>query len=253
MAQSDLLFSWGANSGLGSKSVVNGKAYFATISGANYLNANEAAPAKEAYIYFDKDGSRYNVIAKRAIFDTLGNKIVDKYISHAESSGNTLSFFSPGQGDTAVDSATIINSVKNSWTAGKTAGPKIVTTINGKAGSGVAIPSASATASGVVVTGNQSFAGIKTFVDETDSSSVDTGAVIIKGGLGIAKQLRVGTAANIGTTLTVGTSATIGTNLTVASGANIGTNLSVGGFVKIANAVTLQYTADTESLDFIFS
>lgn len=253
MAQSDLLFSWGANSDIENKSTVNGKAYFATISGTSYLNTGEAAPTKEAYIYFDKDNNRYNVIAKRAIFDALGNKIVDKYISHAESSGNTMSFFSPGQGDTAIDSATIINSVANSWTAGNSAGPKIVTTINGKAGTGVAIPAASASASGVVVTGNQEFAGIKTFVNATDSSTVSNGAVIIKGGLGIAKQLRVGTAATIGTTLSVGTAATIGTTLTVASDAMVGTNLSVGGIVKIANKVTLQYTAATESLDFIFS
>ena len=251
MAQKDLLFSWGANAGLGT-TIVDSKAYFATIASSAYLKSQETAPTNEAYIYFDKDGKRYNVIAKRAIFDSLGNKIVDKYVSHAESSGNTMSFFSPGQGDKAIDSAVIINSVANSWTAGKTAGPKIVTTINGVAGTGVAIPSASSSASGIVTTSTQSFAGIKTFVDTTDSTATTNGAVIISGGLGVAKQLRVGGATTLGSTLAVTSSATIGSTLTVASSATIGTNAFVGGFLKIANHAYVQYDSTNEYLYFTF-
>lgn len=75
------------------------------------------------------------------------------------SSTNTLSITVATQTRTA----SIINSVANSWTAGTTAGPKIVTTINGVAGTGVAIPTATASASGIVTTGSQTFAGAKTF------------------------------------------------------------------------------------------
>jgi len=47
----------------------------------------------------------------------------------------------------------IINSVSNTWAAGTTSGPTIKTTVNGVSGTAVAIPIASATASGVVTTG----------------------------------------------------------------------------------------------------
>lgn len=53
--------------------------------------------------------------------------------------------------------------VSNKWTAGTSAGPKISTTVNGVTGTSVAIPSASASASGIVTTGAQTFAGEKTF------------------------------------------------------------------------------------------
>ena len=69
MAQSDLKFSWGAEDKLPSGKV-NGKAYFATTA-AYPLLAASANKAQEAFIYFDKDGIRYNVISKRALQDAL--------------------------------------------------------------------------------------------------------------------------------------------------------------------------------------
>ena len=42
--------------------------------------------------------------------------------------------------------------VSNTWTAGTTAGPTISTTVNGVTGTAAAIPSASASASGIVTT-----------------------------------------------------------------------------------------------------
>ena len=53
------------------------------------------------------------------------------------------------------------------WTAGTTAGP----TINSSTGTGAAIPSASGSASGVVTTGSQTFAGVKTITNSTTGSS----------------------------------------------------------------------------------
>ena len=52
--------------------------------------------------------------------------------------------------------------VSNTWAAGTTAGPTITTTVNEVAGTPVAIPSASASASGIVTTETQTFAGAKT-------------------------------------------------------------------------------------------
>lgn len=53
--------------------------------------------------------------------------------------------------------------VSNTIGSGTTAGPTVKTTVNGVAGSAVTIPTATASNSGVITTGNQSFAGTKTF------------------------------------------------------------------------------------------
>ena len=233
MAQKDLKLLWGSNTkinGNDKPAIVDGKAYFAIVDGTTkYPDA--AAPANEAFIYFDKDSTRYNVIAKRAIFDALGNKINSTYATDIESSGNTMSLFSADGGE-AIDTATIINSLSVAWAAASdptTSGPRVRATVNGQNSSYQAIPVASSTAAGAVTTGSQTFAGIKTFANTTDSSSTATGAVIISGGLGVAKKLYVGTAANIGTSLTVGTTATIGTTLSVGSGASFGGTITVAG------------------------
>ena len=233
MAQKDLKLLWGSNTKMNGSSkptIVDGKAYFAIVDGTTKY-PDTAAPANEAFIYFDKDNTRYNVIAKRAIFDALGNKINSTYATDIESSGNTMSLFSADGGE-AIDSATIINSLSVAWAAASdpaTSGPRIRATANGKNSSYQSIPIASDTAAGAVTTGSQKFAGIKTFTNDTDSSSITTGAVIINGGLGIAKKLYVGTAADIGASLKVGTTATIGTTLTTGGAASIGGDLTVVG------------------------
>ena len=53
--------------------------------------------------------------------------------------------------------------VSNAWTAGTSAGPTIATTVNSVTGTAVAIPTASASASGAVIVGDQTFGGIKRF------------------------------------------------------------------------------------------
>ena len=59
------------------------------------------------------------------------------------------------------------------WVAGTTAGPQAVFHIGGADYTSAAIPAASTSVSGVVTTGNQSFTGIKNFVDRYISISPD--------------------------------------------------------------------------------
>lgn len=59
-------------------------------------------------------------------------------------------------------------------------------------------------ASVVHTTGNETIAGIKTFSSTTQSTSISTGAVVIGGGVGIAKNLYVGGNLNIAGNLTIG-------------------------------------------------
>ena len=116
------------------------------------------------------------------------------------SSTNTLTVKVGGTQKTA----NLINSVSNTWTAGTTTGPTIKTTVNGIEGTAVAIPSATGSASGVVTTTTQTFAGVKTFSNTTASTSTTTGAVLISGGAGIAGRV---TASEINATRTMVVSA----------------------------------------------
>ena len=70
----------------------------------------------------------------------------------------------------------------------------------------------------------------------TDSSSTGNGAVVIKGGLGVAK------AANIGTSLKVGTSLNVGTTLNVTGATTLSSTLSVVGDFTTTGTSTLYHT-----------
>ena len=116
------------------------------------------------------------------------------------SSTNTLTVKVGGTQKTA----NLVNSVSNTWTAGTTTGPTIKTAVNGIEGTAIAIPSATGSASGVVTTTTQTFAGVKTFSNTTASTSTTTGAVLISGGAGIAGRV---TASEINATRTMVVSA----------------------------------------------
>lgn len=76
-------------------------------------------------------------------------------------STNTLSLTVGG----TTKTTTAVGSVSNTWANGTSSGPTIKTTVNGVAGSAVAMPSASYSYSGAVTTGTQTFKGVKTFGD----------------------------------------------------------------------------------------
>ena len=96
----------------------------------------------------------------------------------------------------------------------------------------VPLDAASASQGGVVTTGTQDLAGIKKFVNTTDSTATSTGAVVVSGGVGIAKQLRVGSTATFS-----------------------GTINAYGGTVKIGTSgesATLSYNTSTDTLTISF-
>lgn len=78
-----------------------------------------------------------------------------------------------GSANVSWSHAEIGATVSNTWAVGTTAGPTIKTTVNGVTGTAVAIPSASGSASGIVTTGTQTFAGAKTF---TSSPTISGGS-----------------------------------------------------------------------------
>ena len=72
------------------------------------------------------------------------------------------------KGQILVSNGTDVNPIYTSpsfsaWTGGKAAGPKLNLVINGITTTAPAIPSASTSASGIVTTGEQTFAGTKNF------------------------------------------------------------------------------------------
>ena len=135
-----------------------------------------------------------------------------------------------------------------SWTNGTTAGP--TGSLSGNGMSAVdfpAVPSASASASGVVTTGAQTFAGTKTFNNTiTGSITGNAGTLSLSNGTADASRFVVFQDSNNSTsTLTACYDADFKYNPV--------SNLMNVGSIQLNSKVTLQYNSSTESLDFIFA
>lgn len=96
----------------------------------------------------------------------------------------------------------------------------------------------------------------------TDSSSTSTGSIVASGGVGIAKQLRVGGATNLGSTLgvagattlasTLGVTGatTLSSTLKVTGATTLSSTLGVSGIATFSSTIKIESTADsTRSLD----
>lgn len=96
----------------------------------------------------------------------------------------------------------------------------------------------------------------------TDSSSTSTGSIVASGGVGIAKQLRVGGATNLSSTLgvagattlasTLGVTGatTLSSTLKVTGATTLNSTLSVSGIATFSSPIKIESTADsTRSLD----
>ena len=140
--------------------------YLPEVSGQFVIHTNDTAEGDvNLPIYIESTG-KAKACTPSSIF------------SDFTSSGNTLSITVTGQTRTA----SIVNSISNTWTNGTTSGPTLKTTVNGVAGTAVAIPSATGSISGVVTTGTQTFAGTKTIhgnlvVTNADSTSTTARSV----------------------------------------------------------------------------
>ena len=125
------------------------------------------------------------------------------------------------------------------WTAGTTAGP----TVNSSTGANAVIPSASASASGAVTTGTQTFAGAKTFTaNATFDSGTNTTLAVISDDTGISHIRAYGASQGTGV-IEVGQQATHGGGISYNGDGSPAfaageTNDNITFFRRAANVVT---------------
>ena len=134
------------------------------------------------------------------------------------------------------------------WTSGTESGPTGSLTGNGmSAVSFAAIPSASSSASGVVTTGAQTFAGTKTF-SQTIAGSITGNAgtlSLLQGTSDASRFIIFQDSKNSTSKLEACYDADFKYNPV--------SNLMNVGSVQLNSKVTLQYNSSTESLDFVFA
>ena len=153
--------------------LVNGSArvigtIYGNATSANKLNTNAGSASQPVYF---SNGVPVAITGSLSNNAASATKLLN---ARNFKIGNTSKSFN-GTADVTWTHAEIGATVSNTWTGGTTAGPTLSTTVNGVKGTAVAIPSASTSASGIITTGTQSFAGLKSFeaigVTNTSNSS----------------------------------------------------------------------------------
>lgn len=161
-----LLFTWGTDATLPS-GITDGKAYFATTN-SYPTTASSASKANEAFIYFDKDGKRYKVIAQRALQDARGNDIDKYYFAQVtNNNSNNLIFKDAGNGSTGSrGSVPIITSLGVTSTC-DTASVGVQIRANGVASEINYLPVATYGQAGILTAEDQLIGGNKSFKCDT--------------------------------------------------------------------------------------
>lgn len=188
------------------------------------------------------DTARYAESAGRATNDSDGNKISTSYIKYpfTLNANKTQITIANGVGaKTTLDYNYYPTAM--TWTKGTSAGPTATIDMAGIADIAVnAIPKATKTESGIVIVGDQTFGGAKTFDDN----------VTIQKTLTVSKQVKIGNGVDISTDPC---------DLEVVGGVDVGKNLRVTG--GTANTATIEfkqeakvvYDATKNAFNFIFN
>lgn len=196
-------------------------------SGYQEFHAGMSAWAKEAD-YADEAGKATN--------DSNGNKIAEKYIIYpfTLNTDKTKVTIKNGIGTSSTLDYNFYPT-KWTWTNGTAAGPTATITMAGMDNIAVAsIPAASTSISGIVTTGTQSFAGVKTFSNDVSIAKTLT----------VEKQVKIGNGADISTEPC---------DLEVAGGVDIGKNLRVtGGAVEFKQEARVVYDSTKKAFNFVF-
>ena len=139
-----------------------------TAAVGSYANVDEGVGNEVVrYVWDSNDDTWYAQAGTSSLLTAA--QIKQEYESNPDTNAFTDTLLSKLNG---IEAGAQVNVATNlTWTAGTTNGP----TVNSSTGTGAVIPSASATASGVVTTAAQTFAGVKTF-SSTISGSINGNA-----------------------------------------------------------------------------
>lgn len=207
-----------------------------------YHKSNESIGSTNQPVYVTSSGLPAVVTSVAVSYGGTGKTtLTSNGILYGQGTGAVAVTAAGGQGTILSPNASGVPSFASpswSWTAGTTAGPTLTLSIQSKNWTTAAIPSASNSASGIVTTGAQTFAGVKTFANTTASTAYNKGAVVIGGGLGVA-----------GNIYSNG-------NLNMTGTGEFGGDITVeGGEIYLGSSatdrVTMSYANDTLTITFI--
>jgi len=229
-------------------------------SGTNLTSATAGAMEFDGTrLYFSPSTTRKTIAFTDDVPTSLSNSISIKFDSGTTEGTDLYTFNGSAPKTFSINGGTNITITKTAntlsiastdtnyyptavtMTAGTTAGPTVDLTMTGTSNiTGSAIPSAGASASGIVTTGAQTFGGVKTFASPVITTSIDTTSTTVNVVNANATTVNF---ANAATTISIGAAAgttTFNGNVTITN------NLTVEGTVTTINSTTI--TVDDKNL-----